>query len=35
MLLYNVLPVLMQTQGEFVHSQVTDAMGSDGFIDVR
>ena len=28
------MPVLMQTQGEFVHSQETDAMDSDGFTDV-
>jgi len=34
MLLYSVMPVLIQTEGEFVHSQVTDGMGSDGFTDV-
>ena len=35
MLLYSVMSVLMQRQCEFVHSQVTDAMNSDGFIDVQ
>jgi hypothetical protein len=34
MLLYSVMPVLMQIQGKFVYSQVTGGMGSDGFTDV-
>jgi len=28
------MPVLIHTEREFVHSQVTDGMGSDGFTDV-
>ena len=33
-LLYRVMSVLMQTQDKFMHSQVTDAMDSDGFTAV-
>jgi hypothetical protein len=34
MLFYSAMKVLIETESEFGHSQVTDGMGSDGFTDV-